>query len=358
MVRSARAGHFNTLLVQVRGRGDSYFSDGFEPRAAALSGQPDTFDPLALTLRLAHAEGIRVHAWINLALVWSADEPPASRSHLVRRHPEWLMVPRALARDMALLDARSQLYLDKLMRWTRTQTGEVEGLYASPIPLGSADATVSVVADLVARYPVDGVHLDYIWYPSDEFDFSREALEAFRAEILSGLDTTERRRLERTMGADLVAWTEAWPARWRAYRRERLTALLTRIRDSVKARRPSAICSAAVAPDAVEAGNRWLQDWGIWLQRQLIDVVCPMAYTSDAAAFSAQVARVRQVAGSRPVWAGIGAHRLSSSQTIENIQIARRLGASGVVLFSYESLVSLPRGPGYLTQVAQAAFAQ
>ena len=356
MVKSARAGGFNTVLVQVRGRGDAYFNDGLEPRAAALAGQPDAFDPLALTLSLAHAQGLRVHAWMNIALVSSAAELPASRAHIVYRHPEWLMVPRALARDMALLDPRSQLYLDKLTRWTRAQNGEVEGLYASPVQEQAAEATVAVVADIVARYAVDGVHLDYVRYPNEEFDYSRGALEAFRADVLESLAPTARRQQERTVGADLVGWTEAYPDRWREFRRQRLTMLVTRLRQSVKARRPDVVFSAAVAPDAKEANARRLQDWATWLERELLDVVCPMAYATDSATFSAQVASARQAAGSRPVWAGIGAYRLSSSETIENIRIARQLGASGIVLFSYDSLISLPRGLDYLSQIARAAF--
>jgi len=86
--------------------------------------------------------------------------------------------------------------------------------------------------------------------------------------------------------------------------------------------------------------------------------VCPMAYATDSTVFSAQVADARQMAGGRPVWAGIGAYRLSSSETIENIRIARRLGASGVILYSYDSLISLPRGLDYLAQVGRAAFMQ
>ena len=356
MVKSAQATRFNTLLVQVRGRGDSYFSDGLEPRAAALALQPDSFDPLAATLKLAHAQGIRVHAWINIALVASAVEPPASREHLVYRHPEWLMVPRALARDMVLLDAHSQLYLDKLMRWARLQPSEIEGLYASPIPQESRDATVALVADIVARYPIDGVHVDYVRYPNDDFDYSREALEAFRSDVLASLDEAARRQRERTLGNDLVAWADAFPDRWRDFRRQRLTALVTRLRDSIKARRPDVLFSAAVVPDVAEAAARRLQDWGGWLQRQLLDAVCPMAYATDASVFAAQVAGAREAAGGRPVWAGIGAYRLSSSQTVENIQIARKLGASGIVLFSYDSLMSLPRGVEYFVQIARDAF--
>jgi uncharacterized lipoprotein YddW (UPF0748 family) len=358
MVKSAQAGRFNTLLVQVRARGDAYFASRLEPRAAALDAQPDSFDPLALTLKLAHAQGIRVHAWIDIGLVSSAVQLPASRAHVVYRHPEWLMVPRDLARNMALLDARSQLYLDKLARWTRAQSGEVEGLYLSPVPDGAADATVAIVADLAARYPVDGVHLDYIRYPNEEFDYSVATLQAFRADILRGLDPVARRQTEREVGTDLVAWPEAFPDRWREFRRERLTSLVTRIRDGVKARRHDVIVSAAVMPDAADAANRRLQDWATWVRQGLLDVVCPMAYATDRATFTAQMTQATQVAASRPVWAGIGAYRLSSSDTVENIRIARSLGAVGIVLFSYDALISLPRGLEYLAQVSSAAFSR
>ena len=43
--------------------------------------------------------------------------------------------------------------------------------------------------------------------------------------------------------------------------------------------------------------------------------------------------------GSRPVWAGIGAYQLSPAQTLQHIAAARKLGAAGIILFSYEALV-------------------
>src|SRR5690348_15060345 len=58
LVRTARDQGFNTLLVQVRGRGDAYYRTDLEPRAADLTRQPETFDPLATVLGEAHAAGI------------------------------------------------------------------------------------------------------------------------------------------------------------------------------------------------------------------------------------------------------------------------------------------------------------
>ena len=45
LVKSAHDHGFNTLLVQVRGRGDAYYLGGIEPRAAELMRQPEDFDP-------------------------------------------------------------------------------------------------------------------------------------------------------------------------------------------------------------------------------------------------------------------------------------------------------------------------
>jgi dihydrodipicolinate synthase/N-acetylneuraminate lyase len=82
-----------------------------------------------------------------------------------------------------------------------------------------------------------------------------------------------------------------------------------------------------------------------------------MAYTPEPARFAEHIAAVRQVAGERPVWAGIGAYRLTPAQTVENIQTARKLGASGIVLFSYDSMTD-PRqsAADYLGIVSRAAF--
>jgi hypothetical protein len=71
----------------------------------------------------------------------------------------------------------------------------------------------------------------------------------------------------------------------------------------------------------------------------LVDALCPMAYTPDAGLFRQQVAQVRaRVGPGRTVWAGVGAYRLSAPAVVDRILIAREAGASGVVLFSHESL--------------------
>lgn len=358
LVKRARENGFNTLFVQVRGRGDAYYRGGLEPLPPDLQRQPSTFDPLASVIAAANKAGLRVHAWINVNLVSHAALLPSSRAHLVHRNPEWLMVPRDIAQRLAAVPVDSPAYVGQLARWTRSQPADVEGLYASPVlPAAQAHAE-SVVRDVARRYAVDGIHFDYARYPTDRFDYSRSAIAQFRATIRPSLDAARRRTLDAEETVDLFAYPDAFPGEWRAFRVARMTALIGRLSAAVKAERPSALVSVAAAPDRAQALSRKLQDWGAWLGDGLVDAVAPMAYTQESAQFAEQIAEARQAAGSRRLWAGIGAYRLSPERTIENIHTARRLGADGIILFSYDSLIN-PRqtAPDYLPTVGRGAFA-
>lgn len=355
MVRDARDSGFNTLLVQVRGRGDAYYDGAIDPRAEDLASRPG-FDPLAEVLTASRPAGLRVHAWINVNLVSSAVRLPVDDRHLVSRHPEWLMVPRELAPVLYAVDPTSPEYVGRLARWTRAHNETVEGLYVSPVHAGAAEHIARVAADIVSRYPVDGVHLDYVRYPNAEFDYGRAALEEFTRELRPHLTPEARREADRQARVDPTAYARLHPDRWTAFRQARLTALVMRVRTAVKTARPSAVLSAAVYPDPAAASSLKLQDWRTWADQGLLDVLCPMAYAPTLPEFAAQIDAVTGHAGDRPVWAGVGAYRLTPAATLQHIETARRRGVAGVILFSYDALASSPRGAGSLPLVGRAAF--
>jgi uncharacterized lipoprotein YddW (UPF0748 family) len=126
----------------------------------------------------------------------------------------------------------------------------------------------------------------------------------------------------------------------------------------VKQRNPNVMVTAAVFGNDEDAYTRRFQDWKLWMERGILDAVALMAYTPDTEVFKRQIAIARGFSFGRQVWAGIGAYRLTAAQTIENIRTARRLGADGVVLFSYDSLTD-PRqsASDYFAAVGRGAFA-
>ena len=355
MVAAAQAGGFNTLLVQVRGRGDAYYSGTIEPRAAELTGKP-SFDPLATVLADAHAAGLKVHAWVAVNLVSSSVSLPASRDHVIYRAPEWLMVPRELAAEMKKIDLRSPAYLGRLARWTRAHSSIVEGLYTSPLHPAAQDHTAAVIGEIAAKYPIDGVHLDYVRFPNEEFDYSPGAMEQFKTAIAADLNDRERREAAAREVIDPAAYPNLFPERWSDFRRSRLTSLVIKIRTAVKTARPGTLVSAAVVPDAQMAFTGRMQDWRGWIDQSLLDVICPMAYTIESEIFQKQIASARAYAGSRPVWAGIGAYQMSPAQTLAHIAAANKLGVAGIILFSYESLAAPPNSADSVSELGRAAF--
>jgi uncharacterized lipoprotein YddW (UPF0748 family) len=355
MVRAAREGGFNTLIVQVRGRGDAYYHSALDPRATELTARQD-FDPLAEVLARATPAGLSVHAWINANLVSSAAEFPTSRQHVIYRHPEWLMVPRELAAEMAATDPRSPEYLGRLARWTRARLTEVEGLYASPLHPAAAAHVASIAAEIVSNYAVDGLHLDYARFPNADFDYSRSALLQFKHWLAPYLSEAERQRVDALELVNPSAYANMFPERWQSFRQSRITSLVMRVRTAVKQANPAIVLSAAVGPDLATAAGSRMQDWRTWLDQSLVDVLCPMAYTQDVDLFGQQISIARDVAGDRPVWAGVGAYRLSPPATLQHIEAARHAGAAGVVLFSYDALVAAPNSTTTLAALGRAAF--
>src|SRR5436190_4906795 len=257
MVAAAQQSGFNALLVEVRGRGDSYFLNGLEPRPSALATLP-TFDPLAEAIAKAHARGLALHAWINVNLV-AGSTVPSDRTHIVYKHPEWLMVSRQIADDVVAVDPTGPEYLGRLTRYARSHR-ELDGLYLSPGTAAAVEYTTAVIRDIASRYAVDGVHFEDVRYPGDDFDYSRETLTAFRKTLPPAAPALR----------NLQLYPASYPDRWREFRIARLTALVTALRGAVKSARPGASVSIAVTPQPAEAKARYMQDWTRWLADGLV----------------------------------------------------------------------------------------
>src|SRR4029453_4019305 len=209
--------------------------------------------------------------------------------------------------------------------------------------------------EIAAKYAVDGIHLDYVRFPNEDFDYSASAMEQFKTAIAPELSDRERRDAAAREALDPAAYANLFPERWNDFRRSRLTSLVIKIRTAVKNARPGVMVSAAVIPDAQLAFTGRLQDWRGLIDQSLLDVICPMAYTTEPDTFQKQIAAARAYAGSRPVWAGIGAYQLSPTQTLAHIAAANKLGVAGIILFSYESLPAPPNQPGAPTPPPQKA---
>ena len=357
MVARAAGAGFNTLLVQVRGRGDAYYSGGIEPRADGIQDRP-AFDPLALTLREAHARGIEVHAWMNVHLISSASVISRAPTHLVNSRRGLLAVPKELARELYDVDPASSRYFERLVVHALANPDGVEGLYTSPSAPEVKERVYAVAMDLVERYEIDGIHLDYVRYPSAAFDYSRGALDRFRTWIDGRITDDQRAEFVSASEQNPLAFVEAFPEPWAEFRRDQITDLVERIYVGVKHRRPEVLVSAAVFPDAQESFLHRYQDWEGWLRRGIVDVVALMAYNPDDGFFDRAISHAAEVGGPERVWAGVGAYLTTYEGTLSKIDITQRIGVRGFLLFSYDWSVAYGPAAGgqpFLERVGRGA---
>lgn len=290
-----KARNFNTVFFQVRSRGNAMYRSAFEPWASELTGTLGAdpgWDPLDFAIREAHARGMALHAWFNVCRVWSRGTPPRSTPlHIVRAHPDWV-----------------QRFGDDM--WIDPGIPEAR------------EFTVRVMEDLVRKYPIDGIHLDYIRYPDRGFKDDDSWLRSGRR---GSRDDWRRDNVSLLVQA--------------AY--ERLTA----IRPSLQVgSAPIGIYRNITGARGWEGRNAIFQDSRRWLREGYHDYVVPQIYwgltrRGSRIDFEALVTDWKTNASGRHVYAGIAAYKKGVHPWLhEHIDACRELGADGSVFFRYEHI--------------------
>lgn len=336
-VALARKYGFNTLFVQVRGRGDAFYASNFEPRSEELAGQPEDFDPLALIVSEGHKAGLEVHAWLNTFLVWSKGRRPYSSHHVYNRHPEWLV-------------------RDKQGRAPVRPTSDTEGAFLDPALPEVREYTQKVFLDVATRYDVDGIHFDYVRFPSERFSFSRASLAAFRERMLEQVPEAEARYADEKARKNRLAWHYLYPRQWKAWRQECITQTVQAIAENARRVKPGLVVSAAVFPNYSVASLDKGQAWHDWLRDGVLDAACPMTYAKDTSKFGAQVRDAVAHSYGKPIVPGVGAWQMPAASAIAKGKVCRDLGTGGMNFFSYDGMTREGRTEAYLSRVAGALF--
>lgn len=256
MVKDAHALGVNTLFVQTIRRADCLCNLASVPRASDRDLTPG-FDPLADAIKLAHAQGIRVFAWVSVTGAGNAAAPNTSPQHILKAHGPAAGVQSWVNRrpDGSYLEG-SDIWLD------------------AGIP-GAADFMVQSILSIVKNYDIDGIQLDRIRYPDGGvWGYSPQALARYRAETGN-------------KGTPLPSD----PA-WINWKREQITALVRRVVLETRRLKPQVWTSAATitygAPPTDLSGfqksrtySDVLQNWPAWTEEGLIDLNVLMNYKQD-----------------------------------------------------------------------------
>ncbi|MEG4961932.1 MULTISPECIES: family 10 glycosylhydrolase [unclassified Microcoleus] len=316
LIADAQRANANAIVAQVRRRGDAFYTSAIEPRTLDPN-VPAGFDPLQDVIDKAHAAGIEVYAWMVTLPVVSGSKLPAG--HVWQQHG-----PSAPgSANWAML----------------TYGGESPG-FLDPGHPDAVDYTVSVYLDLLKRYDVDGVQLDYVRYGGPTWGYNPTAIARFN---------------QQTGRSGKPAPTD--PA-WMQWRREQVTNLVRKLYVESLAIKPRVKITAATIAwgDGPTNDAGWyqtqpykevLQDWRAWLEEGIVDMAMPMTYQreykrSQKLAYDHWIEFAKDHQYNRQIAIGPGNYLNYIEDTLGQIRRAEEPSAkgnhvAGTVLYSYAS---------------------
>jgi uncharacterized lipoprotein YddW (UPF0748 family) len=177
--------------------------------------------------------------------------------------------------------------------------------------------------EVLDRYPVEGVHLDYIRYNGRDACFCPTCRESF----------------EKTFGEDIMNMLDERqhpvyvPAlEWRA---EPVTRFVRNLHEETSSRGRE--LSAAVFAHYPTCYGGQGQDWWKWAQEGIIDCLYPMNYSpSPTHVTSITLSHIAMIKKPVVLWEGLKFHKWDSREHyMEVVKSAVDTGIEGIVLFEY-----------------------
>lgn len=293
---NAKAGNFNTVLLQMRGTTETFYPSPHEPLAAAITlGTGD--DPLQYAINAAHALGLKLHLYFNTHVCTAS---------FASTHQSWLIADNTGTPISSTVDG---------YYWLAPGHPEVQTYLRAQI------------MHVVNNYPtLDGIHFDRIRMP--EPDYSHDAV-------------SDARRTGRGNPGSLGfgPWTA-----------DQITRFLRDVYAEVHSVNPNLQLSAAplglyqaASYPGYSTGYYYglprHQDAKAWLAAGALDWIAPQIYWPDDNSnpdFSEILPDWLAGASGRHIYPGMSATGDgNANETIAEITASRNLGAPGTVVWSY-----------------------
>ena len=322
-VKKGKSLGMNCIIVHVRPFGDAMYKSKYFPWSKCISGKQGKnpgYDPLKIMTQVAHANGMKIEAWINPYRVASGS---TNYKKLSTKNP-----------------ARKWHNKKKTRRNVLAYKGS---LYYNPAKAQVRNLIVNGVKEIVENYDVDGIHMDDYFYPA----FSS-------SNVNSAFDAKEYRASTMAKGKKSIV----------KFRRNQVNMLVKAIHSAVKSIDPSVTFGISPAGNIDNLTSRYSYyvDINKWLNSSdYVDYICPQIYWGfkhPYAKFDRVTNRWMNAAKSKKVkvYIGIAVYRAGhnigagSAERREwrsdanilkkQVQYARKKGCDGFAFFDYQDLKS------------------
>lgn len=285
----------NVVILQTRIRGTMIYPSRYEPWddcMTGLRGRSPGYDPLQFAVEECHKRGMELHAWLVCVPLGSVKKQNGygRESVTVRR--------------------------GELCRKAGTEW------FMRPDKSGTADYMATLCEEIVDKYDVDGISLDYIRYPESQYHYKD--------------DCTPNQR------------------------RENISRIVQRIHDRVKRKAPWVKLSSSPIGKYRDLRRYSSRGWNcydavyqdplLWLERGWQDWLSPMMYFRGDH-FYPFLFDWKEQAGGHPVAAGLGVYLLgpregkfSLNDVRAQMYAARQSRVGGMAFYRAEYLVRNHKG--------------
>ncbi len=330
--------NLNAVVFQVRPHADAMYDSGIEPWSYYLTGRQGQaprpyYDPLAFAVDEAHRRGIEVHVWFN---------PYRAL------HPQNPRGPRDVAEN----------HVSNTMPDAVKKLGESEGVWwMDPADARVQQQSLDVIADVLDRYDVDGIHFDDYFYPYPSYN--------------DGNDFPD----DNTWNAYQESGGELSRADWR---RKAVNDFVRDLHELIKAKKPHVKFGISPFgiyrpghPHYIKGFDQYEElyaDAHLWLKEGWVDYMTPQLYWEIRNPDQSFVGLLSWWNANNPmgrhIWPGLYTSRYLNSERFDDKEIGEQVRwsrvltepSSGHVHFSIKALQQDAKGVA--TQLRQKHYAE
>ena len=189
------------------------------------------FDALEYAIKKCHDNGMRIHAWINPYRV------------------------STVSNDVDSLPKNSAAYI-----WTHDESPDndknvcvCDGIYLNPAESEVRAVIINVVREIALNYPIDGIHFDDYFYPTQDESFDRASYKSY------------------TEGSEV-------PLCLADFRRSCVNGLISGVYTAVKFIDKDIIFSVSPAASLKRNYEDYYADVACWCKSGCVDMIIPQLY--------------------------------------------------------------------------------
>ncbi|MBN3894014.1 MAG: family 10 glycosylhydrolase [Nostoc sp. NOS(2021)] len=311
--RLAQAG-INTVFFETVNAGYTIY-----PSQVAKEQNPliHGWDPLAEAVKLAHERDMELHAW-----VWTFAAGNQRHNEIINVNLNYPGPVLAAHPDWANYDNLGNMI----------PVGQTKPFF-DPANPEVRQYLLKLFDEIVTRYNVDGLQLDYIRYPFQDPSAGRTY----------GYGKAARTQFQQLTGVDPINISPSQPdlwQKWTTFRTEQVDSFVAQVSQQLRQKRPNLILSVAVFPlPELERIQKIQQNWETWARRGDVDLIVPMTYALDTSSFQrlAQPWIASKQLGATLLVPGIRLLSLPTIGAFDQLQLVRDLPVSGYALFAADN---------------------